>query len=522
MTAALEVMDSPSSMPIPYSIDPTSFVAAELNRLAGCIPTATLIGRTTVHANMSAGSLSPEGIVARQEAVAELSGNEELRGTLAAAVGRYGEFEQDTVRFPKQNAIGANDYRNMRRGARALQGLEKDAKGLSDQIESPLLAETLKRIGAFNDTDTASLMRGPVMFTPVGLRSRERAGLLPRLRFYPGFSGRLVAPSVGAVAAARYGIVPQAVGEMLPIVTIMASLYGNMPGHGGYTMKSGVFNYPFVYKPLQRRIAQTQEYPDALGAVGALDALLGLAGLKRTMEANGHSTVFPDVDAAALYHLEGEQVKNPLLTLEPNRPVVANDITLGGPEKRLTFLTGPNSGGKSTLAKTVIQSQVLAMVGGAVPAARLHTAIADTVALHTPSAPDLTEESGRFGFELKRVRSILDAASPRSLTVLDDCLDGTTHAERIAVLKNVMLLFRHIGGATLFSTHAHELVSEFAANDEGQFHQVEFANGRPTYRLLGGISTTSHANEVAEQYGFGVAQVRSRLEDMGVQPPTWL
>lgn len=139
-----------------------------------------------------------------------------------------------------------------------------------------------------------------------------------------------------------------------------------------------------------------------------------------------------------------------------------------------------------------------------------------------PSPPDLNDETGRFGFELGRVRKILEEASPQSLSVLDDCLDGTTHEERVNVLRNVLTLFKAFGGITLFSTHAHELVSEFEANQEGQFLQVEFDGESPTYRVIPGVSHTSHAERVAREHGFSRDQVIEALQQAGASAPDWL
>jgi DNA mismatch repair ATPase MutS len=141
---------------------------------------------------------------------------------------------------------------------------------------------------------------------------------------------------------------------------------------------------------------------------------------------------------------------------------------------------------------------------------------ADRIAYHVPMPPDLHAETGRLGFELGRVRKILDGATPRSLTVLDDCLDGTTHEERVQILKNVMLGFRHLGGATLFSTHAHELVGDFESRDEGQFLQVEFQDDAPTYRIVPGVSHTSHAASVAREHGFTEEQIKAEIESQGI------
>jgi DNA mismatch repair protein MutS len=506
----------------PSYIDGTSYAAAELNRLEGRIPVVTEVGRSTLHADMAAGTLTPAQVAARQGAVSELAGNTELREVVTASLQQYASHEQGFLRFASAGEVSTRTYAHMRGGASAMTSLQKDLQHFSNQAETSELAQALQLLADFNDTNTASLMRGPVVLTPLGMRGREQAGFWPRLRFRPGLSGRLAVTSVGLFLGAKYGIVPPIASEGATLASAMVGGYGNIPNSSGLTMKSAMFNNPLVYKRIRGKIVKTPEYPLAISTIGRIDTMVGLAGLKGAMEGNGHPTTFPEIDDAEEYTFEASQIKNPLLTLGPGRLVVPNDVRLGGPDRRLTFLTGPNSGGKSTLSKLIIQSQVLAQIGAAIPASSAHMSRADRIAYHTPLPPDLADESGRFGFELGRVRSILDAASDKSLTLLDDCLDGTTHEERVAVLRNVMILFRHIGGTTLFSTHAHELVAEFEDHDEGQFWQVEFADGHPTYRLKSGVSTTSHANEVAGKHGFTQQQVAQTLREAGKELPDWL
>jgi DNA mismatch repair ATPase MutS len=227
-----------------------------------------------------------------------------------------------------------------------------------------------------------------------------------------------------------------------------------------------------------------------------------MADWKSKVEANGFNTTYPYIDSATEYNFLSRGLNNPLLAARGGKELVSNDLVLRN-KIPLTFLTGPNSGGKTTISKSLVQNQILGQIGCAVVAKDASMTIADKISYHVPTPPDLEYETGRFGYELSKVRQILDRSTKSSLAVLDDCLDGTTHEERLLVLNRVMRCFSETCGATLFSTHAHELVEEFEKRSEGQFLQVEFDGINPTHKLVPGVSHESHADRVAALYGFG-------------------
>jgi DNA mismatch repair ATPase MutS len=509
-------------------LDPISYQAAEVNRLEAAFPVSTAAGAATLHHSIINGLENRTAIAARQEAVEELGANDTLRGVLAEGLATYAKHEGNLTEF-----VGGDNrsymYQYMRSASQSLRKLERaiPTDG-GDAPQTLLMRQLVHNLGSFNGTRAASHMRGPLYYTPAGVRSgEEKFPLMPFFRFRPGFSGRILAANALAMYGVSKGYIPLDP-EMAPVAAMpvmFSMMYGGamaMPGNEGHRGKDYMWSKPTMYKGLRNRINDTPEFAVAMATTGELDVLTATAGLRKTIEANGHRTVFPTIGEPDVYHFDADNIKNPLLATEAGRALVANSITLGGDNARLTFLTGPNSGGKSTISKAVVQNQVLGQMGAPVVADRADMSIADSIAYHVPTPPDLDEETGRFGFELRRVREILDNASTESLTVLDDCLDGTTHEERLEVLKNIMYAYRFMGGATLFSTHAHEMVGEFEQHGEGQLLQVEFANDRPTYRVVPGVSHTSHADNVARLYGFTRAQVAKELADKGHPETDWL
>ncbi len=512
-------------------IDSISYRAAEVELLEAGIPTVTRLGKLALHESVLFGIGGAEDIYRRQAAVRELAANDELRGMLGERLAAFGQTERSIDAF-RSGQNFSSTYKAVRRNMGALRAIAQTvpADEIKDRIVSPLLRSALGDVQALDESSIAARLRGPLYYTPRGLRGRDELGRfnLARLRFRPIFSGRvgllMAGIFAGALAAGSRGeITPLeaiTIAATVPTVTMMSGMMLMPNAHTQLSAKEESWNPPTAYNPLRRKIDKTPEWDPAFRAIGELDVLHGLSKMLRTVQENGHDTAFPEIEDSDVYHFAAAGLKNPLLTFEAGQDVVANSVELGGDEQ-LTFLTGPNSGGKSTISKALILNQILGQIGGPMIAEQARLTLADRVFYHLPMPPNQQDKTGRFGFELGRVNSIINAVTRHTLTVLDDCMDGTTHQERVEVLKNVMLGYLALGGATMFSTHAHELVTQFEEHGIGQFWQVMFADGKPTFKIEPGISRTSHAAEVAKEHGLDETTLRQRVRDKTGKEPVW-
>jgi DNA mismatch repair protein MutS len=80
---------------------------------------------------------------------------------------------------------------------------------------------------------------------------------------------------------------------------------------------------------------------------------------------------------------------------------------------RLSFISGPNSGGKTTICKSIVQNQLLAQMGSYVLADKATINIADMIRYQAPKFDGLQDDEGRFGTELSRTRDIFYSTSPQ-------------------------------------------------------------------------------------------------------------
>jgi len=99
--------------------------------------------------------------------------------------------------------------------------------------------------------------------------------------------------------------------------------------------------------------------------------------------------------------------------------------------------------------------------------------------------------------------------------IYDELAQGTTHAESRKSASSILRGFRHIGGSVVLVTHSHELVELLDKKKVAIPLQVEFDEDRPTFKMIDGISRTSHADRVARRVGMDPAGIVASLRDRG-------
>jgi len=144
------------------------------------------------------------------------------------------------------------------------------------------------------------------------------------------------------------------------------------------------------------------------------------------------------------------------LTLEPGR-LVPNDCALGDAHS-LALITGPNMAGKSTYIRMCALLVLMAQCGSFVPASSMKLGMVDRLFTRLGSADEIQRGNSTFMVEMVETAGILNAATSRSLVVLDEVGRGTSTYDGVSIAWSVSEhLARDVGARTLFATHYHEL-----------------------------------------------------------------
>ncbi|MCA9096606.1 MAG: DNA mismatch repair protein MutS, partial [Planctomycetaceae bacterium] len=142
----------------------------------------------------------------------------------------------------------------------------------------------------------------------------------------------------------------------------------------------------------------------------------------------------------------------------PAGEFVPNDIRLGGESGLIQLITGPNMAGKSTYIRQAALLTILAQMGSFVPALSARIGVADRIFARVGASDELGRGQSTFMVEMTETARILNAATGRSLVILDEIGRGTSTYDGISLAWSVTeYLHDRIGCRTLFATHYHEL-----------------------------------------------------------------
>jgi len=162
------------------------------------------------------------------------------------------------------------------------------------------------------------------------------------------------------------------------------------------------------------------------------------------------------LDEAVLEIVDG---RHPVLDrILPAGEFVPNDIRLGGESGLIQLITGPNMAGKSTYIRQAALLTILAQMGSFVPARSARIGVADRIFARVGASDELGRGQSTFMVEMTETARILNAATGRSLVILDEIGRGTSTYDGISLAWSVTeYLHDRIGCRTLFATHYHEL-----------------------------------------------------------------
>lgn len=199
-----------------------------------------------------------------------------------------------------------------------------------------------------------------------------------------------------------------------------------------------------------------------------------------------------------------KQTAHPLLFWSlKSEQISRNDIDWGNPVKTL-LLTGPNTGGKTVLLKTLGLAGICARTGFAFPGSDSQIVpFFDRFFVDVGDAQSIEAHLSSFSGHIERFKTILSDVTSQSLVLLDELNTATDPGEGAALGRAFLETVMERGALVVATTHDPQLKA-LALNDSRILNAsmaFDEKSQSPTFTLILGVPGRSRALETAERLG---------------------
>ena len=218
--------------------------------------------------------------------------------------------------------------------------------------------------------------------------------------------------------------------------------------------------------------------------------------------------------------------RHPVVESLIKTPYTPNDTQLDF-NHRMSIITGPNMGGKSTFMRQTALISLLAYCGSYVPAKTAKLGPIDRIFTRIGSADDLSSGKSTFMVEMTETSQILHHATNQSLVLMDEVGRGTSTYDGLSLAWACVLdLTKRIQCLCLFATHYFELTELSKEPCIENYHvTAKEINGQLIllHKVQHGPASQSHGLQVAKLAGIPEsvikdAQHRLRILEKQQQP----
>ncbi|WP_342563662.1 DNA mismatch repair protein MutS [Paenibacillus sp. FSL R7-0345] len=187
------------------------------------------------------------------------------------------------------------------------------------------------------------------------------------------------------------------------------------------------------------------------------------------------------------------------------------------------IVTGPNTGGKTVVLKTLGLLAAMVQSGLLVPVEeQSEFAVFREIISVIGDGQSLTQSLSTFSAQMKSIEGMLRNAGSGVLLLIDELAAGTDPGEGFALSIAILEELNRKGANIVVTTHFNELKA-FAASTPGfENARMEFDKHtlQPLYKLTIGEAGESYALQIAEKLGIPSEVIKRSHELAGQQRPT--